>query len=381
MPQTGSVDEFPPLGRTINTNGEIGQDRRGALSAFGGHVNRNGFASTLGQNQPGLVDGMISASLDRRTLRLGGGNGSYSRSDGSAMLGPRSQLEIVPPGRVGGADDKNAQDMVRSIQTGIPHPSVLSTIPISPQSSQASRWSGQQVSFLNHPSLRSHARPQQQQHPPQLQSQQQSFLTDPHDSSQAVSIPADSTNLGVMGELDKWGLTGLLTIIRNENADQGALATGQDLTALGLDLNSSDPLYPTFASPFGVSDSRIIQPDFALPTSYTVLNVPPVHSKVQNFADETLFYIFYTMTRDIMQEVAAAELTSRNWRYHKELKQWLTKDPNYDPVRLTTHEERGFYIFFNPASWQRERREFQLQYESLDSRTINPVQSLPLPQH
>ena len=47
--------------------------------------------------------------------------------------------------------------------------------------------------------------------------------------------------------------------------------------------------------------------------------------------------------------------TNRNWRYHKELKQWLTKDTNFEPVRISHTEERGFYIFFDPIGWQRQR--------------------------
>ena len=47
--------------------------------------------------------------------------------------------------------------------------------------------------------------------------------------------------------------------------------------------------------------------------------------------------------------------TNRNWRYHKELKQWLTKDTNFEPVRVSPTEERGYYIFFDPNLWQRQR--------------------------
>jgi CCR4-NOT transcription complex subunit 2 len=52
QPQTGNIDEFPPLGRT--GNGEIGQDRRGSLIqnvGFGGHSNGAGFGPGLLQPQ------------------------------------------------------------------------------------------------------------------------------------------------------------------------------------------------------------------------------------------------------------------------------------------------------------------------------------------
>lgn len=47
-----------------------------------------------------------------------------------------------------------------------------------------------------------------------------------------------------------FGLLGLLAVIRMTDADRNALALGSDLTSLGLNLNSSDQLYSTFASPW-----------------------------------------------------------------------------------------------------------------------------------
>ena len=48
--------------------------------------------------------------------------------------------------------------------------------------------------------------------------------------------------------------------------------------------------------------------------------------------------------------------TNRNWRYHKELMMWLTKDQNLpDPTPISTEAERGSYIFFNHQTWQRAR--------------------------
>ena len=49
-------------------------------------------------------------------------------------------------------------------------------------------------------------------------------------------------------------------------------------------------------------------PDFTLPECYTVTNVHNVRQKLTNFSDETLFYIFYTQPKDIIQELAANEL-------------------------------------------------------------------------
>ncbi|KAL9601459.1 MAG: hypothetical protein Q9219_002525 [cf. Caloplaca sp. 3 TL-2023] len=181
-----------------------------------------------------------------------------------------------------------------------------------------------------------------------------------------ASQTAENTPLDQMAPIDRWGLAGLLGTIRNDNADIANLAIGQDLTQLGLDLNSQEPLWPTWSGPFAEPNARPLQPDFHLPECYTVDNVHRVRDKISSFSDETLFWIFYTQPRDLMQELAASELTGRNWRYHKELMTWLTKDTTYaEPVPLGDGTERGSYIFFNHRSWQRARSEFVLSYESL----------------
>lgn len=91
-----------------------------------------------------------------------------------------------------------------------------------------------------------------------------------------------------------------------------------------------------------------------------------------------------------MQELAAQELSVREWRWHKVLRQWLQKDtretnqggsiPIIDhtnnapigvpPQRMTEHSERGVYIFFDHLNWRRERREVLIDYESLDLRQV-----------
>jgi CCR4-NOT transcription complex subunit 2 len=147
-------------------------------------------------------------------------------------------------------------------------------------------------------------------------------------------------------------------------------------------------------------------PDFTLPSAYTVTNVPPLSSRMSAFADgkfilslstpmlilraETLFSIFYQHPRDVLQELAAHELMTREWRWHKVLRQWLQKDsptasstnpsssalPLRDltnghpigtpPVRMGDRGEKGVYVFFDAMNWRRERRWLELDYEHLD---------------
>ena len=115
------------------------------------------------------------------------------------------------------------------------------------------------------------------------------------------------------------------------------------------------------------------------------------HSTHHCVPTETLFSIFYQSPRDIKQEMAATELSARDWRWHKVLRQWLQKDtrevnsasalPVLDlthgaapigapPLRVDDHTERGVYVFFDAANWRRERREFILDYDQLDHRAV-----------
>jgi hypothetical protein len=48
------------------------------------------------------------------------------------------------------------------------------------------------------------------------------------------------TPLSEMAPIDRWGLKGLLSTINSEDPATAALAAGQDLTTLGLDVNSQE---------------------------------------------------------------------------------------------------------------------------------------------
>ena len=112
------------------------------------------------------------------------------------------------------------------------------------------------------------------------------------------------------------------------------------------------------------------EPNFVLPGSYKLSqSLVPALTKLSSFTDETLFYIFYSMPRDVLQEAAAQELYSRSWRFHKEFKLWLCKDPNSEPVKGQGFE-RGFYIFFDPSSWSCVKKEWVLHYHQLEERVL-----------
>lgn len=110
-----------------------------------------------------------------------------------------------------------------------------------------------------------------------------------------------------MTEEEKWGLEALSAAYEaRKNLENGqpvdetlppimrsAIFFGQDLSALGMDLDSVDPIYPTF-TPFPAANStgstfdfhdRHTIPDFQLPGAYTVNNVPPLAGRVAALSD------------------------------------------------------------------------------------------------
>lgn len=212
------------------------------------------------------------------------------------------------------------------------------------------------------------------------QLQQRQSVADGQDVS-ATGQSVEQPPLAQMSEIDRFGLAGLLRMIHSESPDVASLAVGQDLMTLGLDLNQpeyaslfamvfrspsdnpidcvpSSPLHTSFASPFVSSMSAVpLEQDFSLPSCYNVANIQPLQSRIPGFSDETLFYIFYSMPRDIMQELVAEELMGRKWRYHKLERCWLTRDETYPgPVDVERGvSERGVYLLWDPASWKKIR--------------------------
>ncbi|ORX80501.1 hypothetical protein K493DRAFT_270820 [Basidiobolus meristosporus CBS 931.73] len=194
-------------------------------------------------------------------------------------------------------------------------------------------------------------------------------------STQITTVPnqnADHHNESA-ATTSKYGMMGMLSFIKPADQQVAMLVNGCDLTTLGLNLNSQDALYATFLTPWagastGEADFRI-EPAYHLPSCYNAQVPPPAQLKIASFTDETLFYIFYSMPRDGMQEAAAQELFSRNWRFHKEARLWLTKEPGSELKAKTAAYERGTYLFFDPAIWSTVKKEdFVLAYESLEDR-------------
>ncbi|KAK6461975.1 transcriptional regulator [Scheffersomyces coipomensis] len=171
--------------------------------------------------------------------------------------------------------------------------------------------------------------------------------------------------------MNKYGMSGLNSLIRMEKTDYTSYAIGQDITMSGLDLSKESKILKNLASPWSETSRSEVEPYISMPPSIVSENIipspGPCDNKIQSFTDETLFYIFYMKPRDTLQEFAARELVARNWRYHKDIQVWLTKDSNVEPVLLSPDVEKGVYIFFDPHNWEKIKKEFVLHYSSVQT--------------
>lgn len=171
--------------------------------------------------------------------------------------------------------------------------------------------------------------------------------------------------------IEKFGLTGLHELIQMNNTEKPSNVLYQDVDLMGLDLRPGTKALTNMASPWQETTRSEVEPFFSFPESILKKNIvpqpEPCGSKIQSFQDETLFYIFYSRPRDTIQEYAARELVTRNWRYHRDLQVWLTKDSNVDPQIISPDVERGVYIFFDPHNWEKIRKEFVLHYSSVQA--------------
>lgn len=161
----------------------------------------------------------------------------------------------------------------------------------------------------------------------------------------------------------RFDLMGLLSVIRMTDPDLNTLALGTDLTTLGgLNLNSTESLYPTFSSPWSATPTTMRrEPDYVLPYCYYMQPPALKTSHLSKFQLETLLYIFYNMPKDTLQVYAAKELYHRNCRFHKESKLWF----------IPPAQQGGQLQYFDINTWTRRNyRDSEL------SKTLGPSKDL-----
>ncbi|GAA6014303.1 hypothetical protein JCM10207_005414 [Rhodosporidiobolus poonsookiae] len=380
QPREFSPDDFPALGGAA---GAVQAD----LAALAAGV--NGLSLARSAQSPGQEQASALAALQAQQHRanlLGSMNGQRSVSSADAKL-PAKQAPGAPQSWTD-SPQSTPNFAANLLSNGTPAPASSASSPLPPSSTTSLP---QQPPSIEQPSSS-----QQLQSPPLASVNPATVnallaaaaagamapgaggtplsavasLPPPTAGVTTGGIPQTPAQQVLFSPADRFGLLGLLHTIKTSDPDLSMLSLGNDLTNLGLDLGATENLYSTFVTPW--SDSKAaaalnIEPEFHLPSCYNV-QPPAANTKIGNFSDETLFFIFYSQPRDAMQEMAAHELYKHNWRYHKELRLWLTKEAGTEPVQKTATFERGSYIFFDPVLWERVRKEFVLFFDALETR-------------
>uniref|UniRef100_A0A1X7T3J9 NOT2/NOT3/NOT5 C-terminal domain-containing protein n=1 Tax=Amphimedon queenslandica TaxID=400682 RepID=A0A1X7T3J9_AMPQE len=134
-------------------------------------------------------------------------------------------------------------------------------------------------------------------------------------------------------------------------------------------------LYSTFSSPFADSPSRPQDIDYPVPQEYLIHSyirdkLAPI--RLSKYNEDLLFYLYYTSGGDLLQLLAAHELYTRDWRYHKEEKIWITRAPNMRPTKVETTYEEGTYCYFDLGTWRKAHRDMKVEYDRLAERPSIP---------
>jgi CCR4-NOT transcription complex subunit 2 len=60
----------------------------------------------------------------------------------------------------------------------------------------------------------------------------------------------------------------------------------------------------------------------------------------------------------------------RNWRFHKELRLWITKEAGTSTSQKIPGGEQGTYTIWDPENWGKERKEMAVVYADLEEKSI-----------
>ncbi|KXZ54553.1 hypothetical protein GPECTOR_4g618 [Gonium pectorale] len=164
---------------------------------------------------------------------------------------------------------------------------------------------------------------------------------------------------------ERFGLMGLLPLIKMSDADLTMLALGTDLTGLGLNLNATGDLHSTLVSP--LADNPIkTEHEFELPSCYKFTPQRLQPGYLSKFKEETLFYMFYSMPADEAQLLAADELSVRGWWFHRRYKLWMLHAPN-TAVQKSPRGERGSYLIFDINQWEIvQKSDLEILYDDIE---------------
>ncbi|SCU65875.1 ccr4-not transcription complex subunit 2 [Trypanosoma equiperdum] len=239
-------------------------------------------------------------------------------------------------------------------QAGAPNPyqSLRGVFPVTTQAlvaqqqQQLQQQQQQQQAQLQQQQQQQQAQLQQQQQQQQQQLQQQQ-------QQQAQQQQQQQQPRGRVAVEGPYGLLALPNLIQHpvnaEKSDSAAflyLTRGFELNSLGINVAQQRPLHPTLASIALERPEVPVIPEYRIPECYKQARPrQPTFRMLQKYKNETLFYIFYSMPRDLLQTVAAKVLVSRGWCFHKARHQWMR--------RVVQNE----YEVFNQNAWKLENEE------------------------
>lgn len=389
-------DDFPALGGQAQAN----QQSRDALQ------NQLSAADSL-PHPPGLNGFQPSEQQTMRQNILGGHAVGLQGTPGMLNLGPSQSRNIHPGFQQGQTDlEKQQQRSNYSLKLNQASHAAWSSPNVNPisQSQQPGGVNGPNGAFSQNPSTHAPGAIANPTAPPPSgstpypsnslnpgDSHANPSIPNPNGSSNPIPTPSNPTNPTapstsnqhpqtpaeqvLISAADRWGLLALIAMMRNASseADHGLTSIGTDLGTMGLDMSFAGNLYSTFITPWAdQSAARTVEPDFHLPACYLSVQAPPPGpAKASMFSDETLFFMFYASPRDALQEVAAQELWNRNWRYHKDLRLWITKESGTSPSQKVQGGggEQGQYTFWDSDNWCKERKEMTVLYSDLEEKT------------
>ncbi|KAI0354802.1 hypothetical protein OH77DRAFT_1504491 [Trametes cingulata] len=361
QPRDFTAEDFPALGGQSQATQQ--QSQQAQQTSTDGHPpGLNGFQHADQQHRQNLLGSLTG--------------GTPGQQPGLLNLG---QTRNVHPGFQSDSDKQRTYPVKNNHASAA---AAWNSPNVNPSTQQTSTFpNGQQNHVQNAQAQTPAQQPQQQQGqqhlnappgvpPPAFSSQQPTPAQQtPYVANGSVAVPQTPAQQVLMSPADRWGLLGLLALIKSADPDQSLLAIGTDLGTMGLDMQNPGSLYSTFITPWADSSAaHTVEPDFHLPACYNVQPPPPGPNKAAAFSDETLFFMFYASPRDALQEIAAQELYNRNWRYHKELRLWLTKETGTQPSQKVPGGEQGTYSYWDPEMWEKARKEMTVLYADLEEK-------------
>jgi CCR4-NOT transcription complex subunit 2 len=61
---------------------------------------------------------------------------------------------------------------------------------------------------------------------------------------------------------------------------------------------------------------------------------------------------------------------NRNWRYHKDLRLWITKESGTAPSAKVPGGEQGLYTIWDADNWTKEHKEMSVLYAELEEKNV-----------